>query len=167
MLRSSERCLRLSIGRYLRSVGGAPILARMKLLEKIEADLKKAMLQRDEVTRDTLRMLKSELVTLDDPDEMAVLTRAVKSRRDSVVSYREAGRQDLVDKEEAQIQVIERYLPKQLSEEEAAEVLRGLAEELGVSSKKDLGRLMKEVMARHRGQIDGKLASKLAGQLLD
>jgi len=148
-------------------VGGAPILARMKLLEKIEADLKTAMLQRDEVTRDTLRMLKSELVTLDDPDEMAVLTRAVKSRRDSVVSYREAGRQDLVDKEEAQIQVIERYLPKQLSEEEAAEVLRGLAEELGVSSKKDLGRLMKEVMARHRGQIDGKLASKLAGQLLD
>jgi hypothetical protein len=139
----------------------------MKLLEKIEADLKTAMLQRDEVTRDTLRMLKSELVTLDDPDEMAVLTRAVKSRRDSVVSYREAGRQDLVDKEEAQIQVIERYLPKQLSEEEAAEVLRGLAEELGVSSKKDLGRLMKEVMARHRGQIDGKLASKLAGQLLD
>ena len=148
-------------------MGGAPILARMKLLEKIEADLKTAMLQRDEVTRDTLRMLKSELVTLDDPDEMAVLTRAVKSRRDSVVSYREAGRQDLVDKEEAQIQVIERYLPKQLSEEEAAEVLRGLAEELGVSSKKDLGRLMKEVMARHRGQIDGKLASKLAGQLLD
>lgn len=139
----------------------------MKLLEKIEADLKKAMLQRDEVTRDTLRMLKSELVTLDDPDEMAVLTRAVKSRRDSVVSYREAGRQDLVDKEEAQIQVIERYLPKQLSEEEAAEVLRGLVEELGISSKKDLGRLMKEVMARHRGQIDGKLASKLAGQLLD
>ena len=122
------------------------------------ADLKKAMLQRDEVTRDTLRMLKSELVTLDDPDEMAVLTRAVKSRRDSVVSYREAGRQDLVDKEEAQIQVIERYLPKQLSEEEAAEVLRGLVEELGISSKKDLGRLMKEVMARHRGQIDGKLA---------
>lgn len=148
-------------------MGGAPILARMKLLEKIEADLKKAMLQRDEVTRDTLRMLKSELVTLDDPDEMAVLTRAVKSRRDSVVSYREAGRQDLVDKEEAQIQVIERYLPKQLSEEEAAEVLRGLVEELGISSKKDLGRLMKEVMARHRGQIDGKLASKLAGQLLD
>lgn len=139
----------------------------MKLLETIEADLKKAMLQRDEVTRDTLRMLKSELVTLEDPDEMAVLTRAVKSRRDSAESYRDAGRQDLVDKEEAQIRVIERYLPKQLSEEEAAEVLRGLVEELGISSKKDLGRLMKEVMARHRGQIDGKLASKLAGQLLD
>lgn len=139
----------------------------MKLREKIEADLKKAMLERDEVTRDTLRMLKSELMTLEDPDEMAVLTRAVKSRRDSVESYREAGRQDLVDKEEAQIGVIERYLPKQLSEEEATEVVRGLVEELGISSKKDLGRLMKEVMARHRGQIDGKLASKLAGQLLD
>ena len=139
----------------------------MKLLEKIEADLKKAMLDRDEVARDTLRMLKSELITLDDPDEMAVLTRAVKSRRDSVESYREAGRDDLVAKEEAQIQVIERYLPKQLSEDEATEALRGLAQELGISSKKELGRLMKEVMARYRGQIDGKLASKLAAQLLD
>lgn len=138
----------------------------MSLLEQINADLKKAMLARDEVTRDTLRMLKSELLTLDDPDELTVLSRAVKSRRDSIKSYVDGGRQDLADKEQAEIEVIERYLPKQLNEVEARDVIAGIIEELGLSSKKDLGQVMKEVKARYSGQIDGKLASSIAGQLL-
>ncbi len=138
----------------------------MALLEKIEADLKKAMLERDEVTRDTLRMLKSELITLDDPDELAVLSRAVKSRRDSIQSYLDADRQDLADKERAEIEVIERYLPKQLSEEEAQEAIAAIVEELGASSKKDLGNVMKEVKARYPGQIEGKVAASIAGRLL-
>ncbi len=97
----------------------------MALLEQIDADLKKAMLARDNLTRDTLRMIKSELLTLDDPDELAVLTRAVKSRRDSIKSYLEGGRQDLADKEQAEIEVIQRYLPKPLSEDEAREAVDG------------------------------------------
>ena len=139
----------------------------MALLERIEADLKKAMLARDEVSRETLRLLKSELVMTDDPDELAVLMRAVKSRRDSIASYREGGRPDLVAKEEAEIAVIERYLPKQLDEAEAREVVGELVQELGISTKKDLGKLMKEVMARYRGRLDGKLASRIASELLD
>lgn len=138
----------------------------MALLDKIDADLKKAMLERDVVTRETLRMLKSELLTLDDPDEIAVLSRAVKSRRDSVQSYLEGGRQDLADKELAEIEVIERYLPKQLSEEEARAAIAQIIDELGLSSKKELGKVMKEVRARYPGQIDGKLASTIAGRLL-
>lgn len=138
----------------------------MALLDKIDADLKKAMLARDEVTRETLRMLKSELLTLENPDELAVLSRAVKSRRDSVQSYLEGGRQDLADKELAEIEVIERYLPRQLSEEEARAAIAAIIEELGLSSKRELGRVMKEVKARYRGQIDGKLASSIAGDLL-
>jgi len=138
----------------------------MALLDKIDADLKKAMLERDVVTRETLRMLKSELLTLDDPDEIAVLSRAVKSRRDSVQSYLEGGRQDLADKELAEIEVIERYLPKQLSEDEARAAIAQIIDELGLSSKKELGRVMKEVRARYPGQIDGKLASTIAGRLL-
>lgn len=138
----------------------------MALLEQIDADLKKAMLERDEVTRDTLRMIKSELLTLDKPDELAVLSRAVKSRRDSIKSYVEGGRQDLADKEQAEIEVIERYLPKQLSEAEAREAITAIIEELGLSSKKELGRVMKEIKARHPGQVDGRLASSIAGQLL-
>ena len=138
----------------------------MALLEQINADLKKAMLERDEVTRDTLRMIKSELLTLDNPDELAVLSRAVKSRRDSIKSYVEGGRQDLADKEQAEIEVIERYLPKQLGEDEAREAIAGIIEELGLSSKKELGKVMKELKARYPGQVDGRLASSIAGQLL-
>lgn len=138
----------------------------MGLLERIEADLKKAMLEKDSVARDTLRMIKSELVTLENPDELAVLSRAVKSRRDSIKSYLEGGRRDLADKEEAEIAVIERYLPKQLGQEEARQVISGIIEELGLSSKKEIGQVMKEIRARYPGQIDGKLASSIAGELL-
>ena len=138
----------------------------MSFLEQINADLKKAMLERDAVTRDTLRMVKSELLTLDNPDELAVLSRAVKSRRDSIKSYVEGGRQDLADKEQAEIEVIERYLPKQLSEDEAREAIAGIIGELGLSSKRELGTVMKELKARYPGQVDGKLASSIAGKLL-
>ena len=138
----------------------------MALLDKIDADLRKAMLERDEISRETLRMIKSELLTLDDPDELAVLSRAVKSRRDSIKSYVEGGRQDLADKELAEIAVIERYLPKQLSEDEARDAIAAIIGELGLSSKKELGKVMKEVKARYPGQIDGKVASSIASGLL-
>ena len=138
----------------------------MALLEKLDADLKKAMLARDAVTRDTIRMLKSELLTLENPDELAVLARAVKSRRDSIQSYIEGGRQDLADKEQAEIEVIERYLPAQLDEGEARDAIAAIIQELGLSSPKELGQVMKEVKARYPGQIDGKAASSIARELL-
>lgn len=138
----------------------------MALLEKLDADLKKAMLARDNVTRDTIRMLKSELLMLENPDELAVLSRAVKSRRDSIQSYIEGGRQDLADKEQAEIEVIERYLPKQLEESEAREAIAAIVQELGLSSPRELGQVMKEVKARYPGQIDGKVASSIARELL-
>lgn len=138
----------------------------MALLEKLDADLKKAMLARDNVTRDTIRMLKSELHTLENPDELAVLSRAVKSRRDSIQSYIEGGRQDLADKEQGEIEVIERYLPKQLDESEAREAIAAIVQELGLSSPRELGQVMKEVKARYPGQVDGKVASSIARELL-
>ena len=138
----------------------------MATLEQLNADVKKAMLARDEVTRDTLRMVKSEFLTLENPDMMAVLSRAVKTRRDSIKSYIDGGRQDLADREQAEIEVIERYLPKQFGEEETREAVVGIIEELSLSTKKDLGTVMKEIKARYPGQVDGKLASSIAGQLL-
>lgn len=138
----------------------------MALPEQIDADLKKAMLARDTVTRDTLRMIKSELLTLENPDPIAVLTRAVKSRRDSIESYIEGGRQDLADKEQAEIDVIQRYLPKALSEEEVREAIAAIIEEQGLSTKKDLGKVMKEVRSRYPAQVDGKVASTIAAELL-
>ncbi len=138
----------------------------MTVLDRINQDLKTAMREKDEITRETLRMLKSAFAMEDDPDELTVLSRAVKSRRESAKSYREGGRDDLAEKEEAEIEVIQRYMPQELSAEEARQAIIEIAKELGVESKKDMGRLMKAVMDKYRGQIDGKLASSVAGEIL-
>ncbi|HBQ13903.1 MAG TPA: hypothetical protein DEF51_23145 [Myxococcales bacterium] len=149
-------------------------LRLMSLEERIMEDLKAAMKAKDEVAKLTLRSLKADLLKkavdlgrdLDESDELALLSSAVKSRRDSVSEYEKAERQDLADAEKAEIAVIERYLPKQLSEDEARAAIESLAKELGVSEKKQMGQLMKAVMDRYRGQIDGKQASRIAGSLL-
>jgi len=146
----------------------------MPLNEDIQAALKTAMLAKDSVARDTLRMLKSELGAeearqgrkLTEPEEVQILKRAVKSRRDSIASYREGGREEAAQQEELEIKVIENFLPKQLDEEQTTAALKALIEELGLEGKKDMGRLMKELMARHPGQVDGKLASGLAARVL-
>ncbi len=146
----------------------------MPLQDTILTDMKKAMKAGETVDRDTLRMVRSALTAkeielgrpLEEADEIAVLSSAVKMRLDAIAEYEKAGRADLAASERAQIDVIQRYLPAQLSEDEAREAIRAVAAELGVSSKKEMGKLMKAVMERHRGQIDGKLASRLAGEIL-
>lgn len=144
------------------------------LAERLLEDLKVAMRAKDDVAKQTLRMVKSELGKkeldlgrdLDEKEQMDVLLAAVKSRRDSIVEYEKAGRQDLADAEKAEIAVVERYLPAQMSEDDARDAIEALAKELGVTEKKQMGQLMKGVMDRYRGQIDGKLASKLASSIL-
>lgn len=146
----------------------------MPLQDTILTDLKKAMKEGDDVAKQTLRMVRSELTKreielghpLTEADEIAVLSSAVKMRNDAVAEYEKAGRADLAADERAQIDVIQRYLPAQLSEDEARAAIRDLASELGASSKKDMGKLMKALMDRYRGKIDGKLASRLAGEIL-
>ncbi|HEY8430736.1 MAG TPA: GatB/YqeY domain-containing protein [Sandaracinaceae bacterium] len=146
----------------------------MALSDRILDDLKTATKARDEVAKQTLRMLRSDLTAkeielgrpLEEAEEIAVLTSAVKMRRDALAEYEKAGRDDLAANERAQIEIVQRYLPKQLDEAEARDAIRALASELGVSSKKEMGKLMKAVMERYRGQIDGKLASRLAGEIL-
>lgn len=146
----------------------------MTSLEKLQADVKQAMLARDEVTRDTLRMLvaavkKHELEggkTITDELVNEVLLSAAKTRQESIDQFSKAGRADLVAKETAELEVVRRYLPRQLNEDETRSVVQTLIAELKLSSKKDLGQLMKAAMARHKGQIDGKLVQKLAGELL-
>lgn len=146
----------------------------MSLQATIQTDLQKAMKTGDEVAKQTLRMVKSELMKrevdlgrpLEEAEEIAVLSSAVKMRNDAVEEYEKAGRKDLADAERAQIAVVQRYLPAQLGEGEAREAIKALAGELGLSSKKEMGKLMKALMERYRGQIDGKLASRLAGEIL-
>lgn len=142
--------------------------------ERIENDLKDAMRSGDTVTRDTLRMVIAALKNarieagkdLDEGQVVGVLQSAVKSRRDSVDQYRAAGREDLAAREEAEIEVVSRYLPRMLDEAETREVVARAIAESGAGSKQDLGRVMKAVMASHKGQVDGKLVQRLAAELL-
>ena len=144
-------------------VAGRAQASVMALLEQINADLKEGHARTRRGDPRHLRMVKSELLTLDDPDEIAVLSRAVKSRRDSIKSYVDGGRQDLADREQAEIEVIERYLPKAVRRRRGARGDRRDHRGARLSSKKELGKVMKELKARYPGQVDGRLASSIAG----
>ncbi|MCU0672813.1 MAG: GatB/YqeY domain-containing protein [Myxococcota bacterium] len=146
----------------------------MSVREKLAEELKAAMKAKEVVARDALRMIKSNLdeaelkkgAPLDEAEELDVLLRAVKTRQESAAQYDEGGRPELAEKERAEIAIVERFLPKAMTEDEARDALVALAAELGLTEKKQLGQLMKAVTARYRGVIDGKLASKIAGSIL-
>lgn len=146
----------------------------MSLKTRLEADLKQAMLQKQETARDTLRLLLSEFKRLEIQEgktvtpeiEQDVLLKAVKQRQQSIAEFDKAARADLADKERAELAVIQGYLPKQLSEAETRAVIQATIAELRISAKKDIGQLMKPLMAKYKGQIDGKLVQKIAGELL-
>jgi hypothetical protein len=146
----------------------------MSLQTELLDDLKTAMKAKDEVTRDTLRMLKSELgkaeldkgAALSEDEELAILMRGVKTRKESASAYDDGARPELAARERAEILVIEKYLPTALTEEEARASIAEIVAELGLTEKKQMGALMKAIMAKHRGTIDGKMASKIASSLL-
>lgn len=146
----------------------------MSLLDDLQAALKDAMLAKDEIQRETLRMVlagcKNARIELgrelEDADVQRVITKAVKSRQDSAEQYESAGRTELAERERAEIAVLEGYLPKRLDEDATRAAAQAIVADLGLESKKDMGRLMKELMSRHPDQLDGKLASRIAGELL-
>ncbi len=144
------------------------------MIETFKADLAQAMRRQDTITMATLRMLISQVQyarieakrELTQDDYLTLLQRAVKTRREAIEQYDKGGRKDLADKERAEIAVIERYLPAAMSAEDMAGAVDALLKELGISEKKDLGRAMKEFMARHRGRVDGKAANALIASRL-
>jgi len=144
------------------------------MIETLKADLKQAMLLKEATAVATLRMLISQFQyariqagrDLTDDDALSLLQRAVKTRRESIEQYEKGGRRDLADKERAEIAVVERYLPQAMSPEETAKAVEDLLAELQISDKRDLGRAMKEFMARYRGRADGKSANALIASRL-
>jgi hypothetical protein len=145
-----------------------------KHLAKLQEDMKAAMKAGDALSRDTLRLVIADIKKrevdlkkdLSDDEELAVLQKAVKSREDSVAQYDAAGRKDLSDRERAEIGVIQRYLPKLLGEAETKAIVQQAIAKLGLTSKKDLGQVMKAILADHKGLVDGKLVQRLAGEVL-
>lgn len=144
------------------------------MIDRIKSDLLVAMKQRDTTTVATLRMLISQVQyaridlkrDLEEKDYVAILQRAVKTRREAIEQYEKGGRPERADQERSEITVVERYLPAQMGEEEVARAVDELLNELGLTSKKDLGRAMKEFMERHRGRVNGKMVNALIASRL-
>jgi len=142
----------------------------MSLSKQIVADLTTAMKAQDAAKTSTLRMVKAAMMNrqiekgaeLDDEDTQRLLRSLVKQRRDSIEQYQKAGRQELVDKEQAEINVIETYLPKAASQEEIEQVIAAVIAETGASSMKDMGKVMKAAqVALADKNADGRLVSEI------
>jgi uncharacterized protein YqeY len=142
----------------------------MSLSKQIVSDLTAAMKAQDAARTSTLRMVKAAMMNrqiekgaeLDDEDMQKLLRSLVKQRRDSIEQYEKAGRQELVDKETAEIAVIETYLPAAASQEEIEEAVRAAIAETQASSMKDMGKVMKTVQAALAGKnADGRLVSEV------
>jgi len=104
--------------------------------------------------------------TLTEEEELTVLTREVKQHKDSLLEFKKAGRDDLVDKLQNEIQILNTYLPEQLTEEELANVVKQVISEVGAASKADMGKVMSAVMPKVKGKADGSQVNKLVAQLL-
>lgn len=147
----------------------------MTQIEMINAELKASMLARDADRTGALRMLKSavgyvqiekKVDVLPDADVLAVVQKEAKKRRDSIEEFDRGGRTELAAKERAELKVLEEFLPKQLSPEETEELVKAAIAEVGATSKKDMGAVMKAAQAKAAGRADGKVMSALVGKLL-
>jgi len=146
----------------------------VSLQDRVQTDIAAAMRSGDSLRRDVLRMVASAAYNvekkqgraLSDDEFLAVLSREVKTRRESVDAFRAGGRQDLVAKEEAEIEIIGGYLPAALSEDEIAELVREGITEIGAASPRDMGKVMSWLTPRTRGRADGKRVSELVVQAL-
>jgi uncharacterized protein len=144
---------------------------RMPLIDQIQKDITDAMKARDEQRLSTLRMVKTALknreidkmAPLDDQESRQVLSTLIKQRKDSVEQFTKGGRQEMADKEAAEIVLIETYLPKAAGEEQIIAGVRAVIAEMGSPTMKDMGAVMKAVMARFQGagiRVDGKVVSE-------
>ena len=155
------------------SQGKDPI-ANLSLLDTINQDLKAAMLSKDIITRDTLRMLISDIkkfeidekVEADDAKISTLINKNVKQRRDSIEQFKNGGRDDLVANEQNQLDVILKYLPKQLSEEEIQSLIQEGITAVSAESMQDMGKLMGHLKPQFEGKADMSVVSKLVKNLL-
>ena len=147
----------------------------MILSQKISDDLKLAMKSGDKLRLETLRTIRAQMIELTKrgtgseitPDEeISALLTAAKKRKEAIELYRQAGREELAHQEEKELEIINGYLPKQMSKEEAESVIVGIVEQTGAASLKDIGKVMPLAMKELKGKIDGKLVQEIVKQKL-
>jgi uncharacterized protein YqeY len=149
----------------------------MPISAQILEDMKTAMKAKDSVTLNVVRALKSAIKyaaieksgadgELDDTDAILVVRKEIKKRQDSIASYETAGRQELADNEKAEIAVLEKYLPAAMSAEDLVKLVEAVIAELGATSKKDMGNVMKVLQERSEGRADNRaISSEVAKRL--
>ena len=139
------------------------------IIDKVHEDLKAAMKAKDTLKLSALRMLKSAEKNaaiekrkehVDDPEFLKLIAKLVKQRRESIEQFKKGNRNDLVEKEEAEIKILSAYLPDAMGEAELDQIVASAIEELGAANKSDMGKVMKLVMSKTAGRADGSLISK-------
>ncbi|MCO6473655.1 MAG: GatB/YqeY domain-containing protein [Melioribacteraceae bacterium] len=147
----------------------------MTLKEKINNDLKDAMRSKDKIKLETIRSIRALILEfeksgsheeLNEEKEINLLTSAAKKRKEAIEQYENAGRQDIADKERAELEIIQSYLPKQLSVEEVEAEVKKIADEIGAVSKTDFAKLMPASIKQLKGKADGKLIKEIVEKVL-
>lgn len=147
----------------------------MSLRDQLTEDMKAALKAGDSLKVSVIRLVKSEIrnteiakgQTLTDDDILQVISRETKRRREAIEQFTKGGRNDLVEKETAELEVLSQYLPQQLDEAEIAGIAREVISELHATSKADKGKVMSALMPRVRGRADGRLVSEVVDRLLE
>ncbi len=145
----------------------------MALLSDIKQDLKQAMLEKNDLVRDTIRMFLSEVQRyeidnkeeVDDTKALQIINKMIKQRNDSISQFKDGGRDDLADKEQSEVDILSKYKPAQLSEEEVAVKVNEAIEQSGASSMQDMGKVMGQLKSL-AGSADMGLISKLVKEKL-
>lgn len=146
----------------------------MSLKEQINNDIKTAMKEKDNAKRDALRLLSSafkqievdERKELSDDDVIKIIQKQVKQRNEAMTQYRDAGREDLYEKEASEAAIFETYLPKQLSDDELESAIRAIIAEVGATSMKEIGKVMGAASKALGAQADGKRINECAKKIL-
>ena len=151
-------------------------MSEQTLLDRVNDDLKEAMRRKDETAKLALRSVKSAFLeaqksgnfteALTDAELVQVIGKTAKQRRDTIVEYQRVGRPDLAAVEAAELTVIERYLPQQLSAAQLEEIVRAVIAETGAQSMRDMNKVMPVAMQRVAGQADGRAINQIVRQLL-
>jgi uncharacterized protein YqeY len=147
----------------------------MSLEAKINDELKLAMKAGQKLRLETLRSIRATIIefsksgsnqVMNEDDEIKMLNTLAKKRKDAAIMYKQAGRTELMEKEEAELEIIQEFLPKQLSDDEIVDVIKGLISKVGASSEKDFGKVMGPAMKALSGKADGAKVQSLVKSLL-
>jgi len=147
----------------------------MEIQDRLSEDLKTAMKAKEKVKVETIRMVRAQLKNfqiakrdeLTEEDEISVVINAAKIRKEALELYEKSDRQDLIDRERQELEIISAYLPAQLSKEEVDRVVLKVIQEVGASSPQDMGKVMGAAMKELRGKADGKMVQEIVREKLN